>query len=80
MDCGYSWKDTYTLKQHEYEWKVEKEPHLDEAGSQRGVCTRCGAEKEEVIAALQVEDIADQLEEFVWSTLEFFLLQRIGSF
>ena len=79
-DCGYSWKDTYTLRQHEYEWKVEKEPHLGETGLRQGICTRCGARKAEEMDALQVEDIADQLEEFVRSTLDILLPQWSGSF
>ena len=54
--CGYEWKDTYTLKEHSFEWNMIKEPTLDEEGINEGVCTVCGEKVEEAIPKLTEEE------------------------
>ncbi len=49
-DCGYSWKDTYTLKQHDYEWTVAEEAFPDKEGLKVGVCKKCGDTVEETFS------------------------------
>jgi len=47
--CGYEETDHYTLKNHAYEWTVEREATTEEEGLRRGICKDCGAESEEAI-------------------------------
>lgn len=67
-ECGYTWKDAYTLKQHDYKWTVVKEPLLGEEGLQKGVCSRCGETLEEPVEELKVE----QMEPVILKAVDLF--------
>lgn len=54
--CGYEETDHYTLKDHAYEWTVEREATETQRGSRRGVCKDCGAQKTESIPMLEPKE------------------------
>ena len=54
--CGYEETDHYTLKEHDFEWEIEKEATETDWGRKRGVCRNCGEETSELIPKIVPEE------------------------